>query len=200
MTLRGFRVMNQKGNAGLYFIGHNLGSRSDSLLVKAGHAKIRRSHARQQVLWVGIPAVLPRVSSSSINGAFLYALFGTIRLPNISRCESCYATRINNSKNYIPRDLRNWRSMPTTLLGSMNWSRTSLPCSTGILSKTVAWSKKRRPFAPGRHFGEAQAQYLSSQQTHLFECRSFRPRHSQAPRAWPSPWWVARQCSRWVLA
>ena len=128
----------------------------------------------------------PRVSSSPINGAFLFALFGTIRLPNISRRESCYATRINNSKNYIPRDLRNWRTMPTTLLGSMNWSRTSLPCSTGILSKTVAWSKKK-PFAPGRHFGEAQAQYLSSQQTHLFECRSFRPRHSQASRAWPSP-------------
>ena len=67
-------------------------------------------------------------------------------------------------------------------IGSMNWSRTSLPCSTGILSKTVAWSKKK-PFAPGRHFGEAQAQYLSIQQTHLFECRSLRPQHSQASRA-----------------
>jgi hypothetical protein len=58
------------------------------------------------------------VSSSPKNGAFLYALFGAIRLPNISRRESCYATRIDNSKNYIPRDLRNRRSMPTTLLGS----------------------------------------------------------------------------------
>ena len=167
----------------MYFIGHKLESRSDSLLAKVGHAKIRRSRARQQVLWVGIPVVLPRVSSSPKNGAFLYALFGALRLPNISRRESCYATRINNSKNYIPRDLRNWRSMPTTLLGSMNWSRTSLPCSAGIISKTVAWSKKKKPFAPGRHFGEAQAQYLSSQQTHLFECRSLRPPHSQAPRA-----------------
>src|ERR1039457_2976698 len=49
-------------------------------------------------------------------------------------------------------------------------------------------------------FGEAQAQYLSSQQSHLIECRSFRPRHSQASRAWPSPKWAPRQCSRWGLA
>ena len=49
--------------------------------------------------------------------------------------------------------------MPTRLLGSMTWPRTSLPCSTGILSKTVAWSKKKVPFAPGWHFGEAQVEY-----------------------------------------
>src|ERR1035438_6847059 len=50
------------------------------------------------------------------------------------------------------------------------------------------------------HFGEAKARSLSSQQTHLFECRSLRRRHSQASRAWPSPSRAARQCSRWVLA
>src|ERR1017187_5396624 len=76
---------------------------------------------------------------------FFTRYFDTIRLPNISRCEFCYAARANNSKNYIPPDLRNWRSMPTTLFGSMNWSRTSLLCSTGILSKTVALPKKKSP-------------------------------------------------------
>jgi hypothetical protein len=43
--------------------------------------------------------------------------------------------------------------------------------------------KKKKPFARGLHLGEAQAQYLSSQQTHLFECRSLRPRHSEASHA-----------------
>jgi hypothetical protein len=49
------------------------------------------------------------------------------------------------------------------------------------------------------HFGEAHARSLSSQQTHRFECRSLRSRHSPASRAWPSPSWAVRQCSRWVL-
>jgi len=31
--------------------------------------------------------------------------------------------------------------------------------------------------------GGEQARHLSSQQTHQFECRSIRPRHSQAPCA-----------------
>ena len=167
----------------MYFIGHKLESRSDSLLAKVGHAKIRRSRARQQVLWVGIPVVLPRVSSSPKNGAFLYALFGALRLPNISRRESCYATRINNSKNYIPRDLRNWRSMPTTLLGSMTWAPYVSTMQHWNSLQNCCLVQKDEAFAPGWHFGEAQAQYLSSQQIHLFECRSHRPRHSQAPRA-----------------
>src|ERR1039457_1986767 len=79
---------------------------------------------------------------------FFTRYFDTIRLPNISRCEFCYAARANNSKNYIPPDLRNWRSMRTTLFGSMNWSRTSLLCSTRILSKTVALLKRRSLLHP----------------------------------------------------